>query len=417
MNNKASKRLLAASVASLMLVVAFCGFTYAVDDADAGIGTQTDPYVKKVVVAVNDDDGDDDDDYEGVNDGDVVEFNIVTTQNVNAGAGIYHSGVWYFGDSDRTISTENQDPNGNDSSKVYMKVTTTGSAHLFTVTAKVNAALGSETVVLRYVLTSAIDDGNDDVQDPSFSQTIYYRIDITVVRALPNDLGAGNLLNSMVGYIGVGFVKEVSEWAMYNGSSVLINDGANLKFYASGLPNGLSMNVEGKITGVPKVSGIHNVAVTIYNGTGLSKTFNFQIEVKDHIASLDATVSADGTNVKLVSDDRYVVKQGTSIVVEGVVTGYKDGAMTIDSTTPLTSNDNTETYDAGNYYKDTGKGKAKITLSETGERLIKVTYTFDMDSDAIDSMAPVTIVDYITVVIVDVVEDATTGMGLVAGSP
>ena len=35
MNNKASKRLLAASVASLMLVVAFCGFTYAGDDADA----------------------------------------------------------------------------------------------------------------------------------------------------------------------------------------------------------------------------------------------------------------------------------------------------------------------------------------------------------------------------------------------
>ena len=69
MNNKASKRLLAASVASLMLVVAFCGFTYAGDDADATQDGTTagKAYVKNVIVAS----GDGDTDY---SDGDIVEF-------------------------------------------------------------------------------------------------------------------------------------------------------------------------------------------------------------------------------------------------------------------------------------------------------------------------------------------------------
>ena len=81
------------------------------------------------------------------------------------------------------------------------------------------------------------------------------------------------------------------------------------------------------------------------------------------------------------------------------VDGFLGGALTIDTHVFSTINSNEVT--------------AKITLDETGERLIEVAYTFDMDGS--DSTPDVKIVDYITVVVIDVVEDATTGMGLVAG--
>lgn len=379
MNNKASKRLLAASVASLMLVVAFCGFIYVGDDADAEDGeSSTTAYVKKVIVAENDGDGTN-------TDGDLIDFEIVTTQNVNqSGSGIKHVGVW----STKYVTLGNalQNPAGSGSSILTMSVTTDGNVHTFSVN---GITVGKESVQLTYTLTSTVGEGSGAV---SVTQSIYYRFDVEVVEALPNNYGTNNNFAGFDGYIGVGLVKSVADW-----SNSHIDSGSGLKFYASGLPGGLSMNIEGTLSGVPKVSGEHDVTITVHNGTGFVNEFHFKIDVKNKIASLDANVYVESDSTKSgygdvikVSDDRYLVKQGTKITVNAVVTGNQDGTILINGYEP--------------------SSVLPMELVGTGEMQIEVSFTFK-----IDGSTDVKLVDYITVVVVDVVEDATTGMGLVAG--
>ena len=404
MNNKASKRLLAASVASLMLVVAFCGFTYAGDDADAVNGkSNSSAYVKNITVAVNDDD--DDDGYD--NDGDMVSFKIVTTQNVATGLnlGISHSGKWTVitvgdGGIDNNVKTLTSDPDDSQgaASKVLIGVSTTNNTHTFTVVGKIidldsDPNPNPETVKLRYDLVSGINGS-------THTQSIYYDIVIEVVRALPNE----GVLKDITGYVGVEFVKNAAEWLDYLDDNVETPSLSGLKFYASKLPNGLSMDVNGTISGVPKIKNTHVATVNVYNETGFFHTFSLSVKVEDRIASLDASVKVEeGNGVREVSEGRYIVVQGTEITVKGQVTGFRGGSMSIDTDYPATTYDDT-----------TGTGTESVKLTETGERLIKVAYEFDMDDDG--SMPAVTIVDYITVVVIDVVEDATTGIGLAAGS-
>lgn len=378
MNNKASKRLLAASVASLMLVVAFCGFTYAGDDADAeGNGEVDTPYVKNVVVAV----------YNTTppNVDGKVEFKIITTQNTDsAGSGITHVGIWKRVGSGEPLSNNPALP------AIYSHfdicATTSKNTHTFTVK---GISTGDETVKLYYELTST-------VGTKTIVQMIYYDIVVKVVPALPSEHASIN----QSGYVGV-------EYKGIAGDLFDFTYEAGLMLYAEDLPDGLSMNIDGTITGVPKQSvesEAMTTTVTVHNGTGYTKTYQIKWTILDQVASFDAYIAADDSIVKRVSDDRYLVVQGTQVIVFGNVIGYKNGSMEVDNL----PNDIT-------YSISTGEGSKIMVLKETGERQIKVSYTFDMDADS-TGMEPIEIVDYITVVIVDVVEDATTGMGLVAGN-
>lgn len=137
---------------------------------------------------------------------------------------------------------------------------------------------------------------------------------------------------------------------------------------AEGLPNGLSMNEKGRISGKPTVYGVFNVKMKAENGAGVTEK-TLQLTVKAISPTLSGTLAKPTLNVPYSSGLK--LSKG-SYPVTWSIEGNLPGGLILDSSTGIISGTPTS-YDKSGFKititasNDAGRKSKKITIKVNGK--------------------------------------------------
>ena len=182
--------------------------------------------------------------------------------------------------------------------------------------------------------------------------------------------------------------------------SISTSGGTGTKSYsATGLPNGLSINSSGVISGTPTAAGNSTVAVTVTDTTGSKTTSNFTISVAQVplANAADPTVTATAGTLKSLSVTWTAVSNASSYTLKlyasngttllHTITGASGTSRTITASDYASLADNTayrvsiQAIGTGNYTSSAESGKISATTLQS----YSVTYNAN---DATDGSTP-----------------------------
>lgn len=206
-------------------------------------------------------------------------------------------------------------------------------------------------------------------------ESISYKIDVIIDDA--ND----------VTFDGVEFVKNVSKTVTLSiGSSEIDTDDENsayynAKFYATGLPAGLSMTPDGKISGIPTES-TNSTQVTIFiektNGTAIKGSLD--IKVVDFSFTVISAKTTGAYTSLTGNNGTYIVEQGDTLTVKTTTEGANYiSVCDQNGASKLVSINNNNTCDLSAYTTGTGAYKVYIGYADDqSASLNKVLASFDL---------------------------------------
>ncbi len=295
-----NKKMMAMIMSALMVMAAFVIVVAAPSDAATGTGTETDPkYIfgtdAEPVIAY---------------DGDVlrasIKFNRQAFTPDTGGAGaIVHFSYEY-------LSGTETNPYANGKLEVSAEVSTTGMGYVTIDTSAPFTAKG------KFVLTIT-----ETVQQPDGSsfnlpaQKFYYAINVDVRTYGEIELWEGS---TELGKDG-GEYKKVFDFEKSVDITAKTTSGSVLKYYATGLPKGISMRVDGHIGGIISndSSSVTGQEATIYavseSGNVKSILLKYDISTKpDTGGDFTMKVDKDGTGTySTVNDGGYIAIESKDI--------------------------------------------------------------------------------------------------------
>ena len=264
----------------------------------------------------------------------------------------------------------------------------------------------AEKINLKMTISSKVDG-----QTEALEQTLEYTINVNV---LPGEFSVGGVtavdnmekVGGKSGYITPGYT--------YGDSNTELS---GYVYYAIGLPNGVAMDSEGKISGTPNITDWQNppsnakydgdaktmtytvtvVATHVDSNLAMTKTFDFVVnQVSDEF-----TLILEGDNVESAGEGVYMALEGSTVTIK-VETQEADKVYEVYSIKEIVQDSNKKIVQdsIGTIYAD--KGSISYTLNGTGKIAIV----------AMCGSAQ----DVVYLFVIDPVEDIETGIGFVPGS-
>lgn len=264
----------------------------------------------------------------------------------------------------------------------------------------------AEKIILKMTISSKVDG-----QTETLDQTLEYTINVNV---LPSEFSVG-------GVTAVDNMEKVGGESGYITPSYTYGDSntdlSGYVYYAIGLPNGVAMDSEGKISGTPNITDWQNPPSNAeYDGDAKTMTYTVTV-VATHVASnLVMTKTLDFV-VNQVSDEFTLILEGDNVesAGEGVYMALEGSTVTI----------KVETFEDGKKYeiysiKEIDQDSNKEIVQDLIGTIKTGTDRFDY---TLDGTGKITIVamcgsaqDVVNLFVIDPVEDIETGIGFVPGS-
>lgn len=272
---------------------------------------------------------------------------------------------WSVTSDEKTVTADDDGKYTNNNVSIEPSVTETIGPNVEKLTATVTKAKGA-TGTVEFLLEATITVVKNGASVTLSSIT--YKVTATI------ESGTSLALNEMT------FIRNVSN------SQTLVTDnsafGNSPLFYATGLPDGLSMTPDGKISGIPAKTAKTNTAkVFIENENGTVFTGNLTVVIKDFGYSVYAsdTISADSTSLTPGTNSTYIIEEGQKLSVKTTTKGANYISVCDGSGASKLVSINGDTCDLSAYTSGTGAYKVYIGCAD-GESgpLNKVLASFNL---------------------------------------
>lgn len=286
---------------------------------------------------------------------------------------------WKVTSDNKTINADDTGTYTNDTTEVSIKPSVTKEIGqnveklTATVTKGNNAATGTTEFLLEATIT--VKKNNTSVE----LNPITYKVTATIESVTTLTF------NDMT------FIKNVngSQDLTKGDNNTPVSPGTSDLFYAIGLPNGLSMTPDGKISGIPaKDAETSTATVYIEHNDGTYATGTLKVIITDFSFKVESakTTTTGGTPTTLTGiNGIYIVEQGATLTVEPTVSGSNYVSVRdSDGNSTLVKIDNDGKYKLDGYTAGTGAYKVYIGYadspaeSQTPASLNKVLASFDL---------------------------------------